>query len=127
MAKVFLDANYFIGLVNRTPETEVNILDGHKGYITALSCHILCYVNKVKLPNKKIQSFSEDFLIVNLTDSIIKKAFDGPTTDMEDNIQLHSAAEAECDYFLTNDKKLLAMTYFGKTKMVSTLVKPSDK
>jgi len=123
MARVFLDANYFIGLVNRTPETEVDILEGHKGYVSALSCHILCYVNKVKLPDKKIQSFAEDFLIVNLTDSMVQKAFGGPTIDMEDNIQLHSAAEAECDFFLTSDKKLLAMTYFGKTKIVSTLGK----
>lgn len=44
-----------------------------------------------------------------------------PTSDLEDNIQLHSAAEADCDYFLTSDKKLLAMIYFGKTKIVSTL------
>lgn len=35
--------------------------------------------------------------------------------------QLHSAAEAECDYFLTSDKKLLAMKFFGKTRIVSTL------
>ncbi|MBI3559669.1 hypothetical protein HY087_00890 [Candidatus Gottesmanbacteria bacterium] len=121
MARVFLDANYFIGLVNRTPETEVDILEGHKGYISALSCHILCYVNKIKLPDKKIQVFAEDFFIVNLTDSIIQKAFASPTADMEDNIQLHSAVEADCDYFLTSDKKLLAMIYFGKTKIVSTL------
>ncbi|MEK9143421.1 MAG: hypothetical protein AAB481_02220 [Patescibacteria group bacterium] len=123
MARFFLDANYFIGLANRTPETEVDILDGQKGYISALSCHILCYVNKIKIPDNKIRSFAEDFLIINLSDSIVQKAFDGPTIDMEDNIQLHSAAEAECDYFLTSDKKLLAMTYFGKTKVVSTLAK----
>ncbi len=123
MAKVFLDANYFIGLANRTPETEVDILDSHKGYITTLSCHILCYVNRVKLPDKNIQAFSEEFLIVNLTDAIVQKAFDGPTTDMEDNIQLHSAAEAECDYFLTSDKKLLSMKFFGKMRIVSTLEK----
>lgn len=121
MAKVFCDANYFIGLVNRTPETEVNILEGQKGYISVLSCHILCYVNKVKLPDKKIQAYAEDFIFVPLTDSIIEKAFDGPTEDMEDNIQLHSAAEAECDYFLTSDKKILAMTFFGKAKIVDTL------
>lgn len=121
MARVFLDANYFIGLANRTPETEVDILEGHKGYISSLSCHILCYVNKVKLPDKKVQAFAEDFLFVNLTDSIIHMAFDGPTTDMEDNIQLHSAADAECDYFLTSDKRLLAMKFFGKTRIVCTL------
>lgn len=123
MAKVFLDANYFIGLANRTPETDVDILNGQKGYISALSCDILCYVNKVKLPDKKIQAYTEEFILVHLTNALIEKAFDGPTSDMEDNIQLHSAAEADCDYFLTNDKKLLAMTYFGKTKMVSTLAK----
>lgn len=121
MARVFLDANYFIGLANRTPETEVDILDGQKGYISALSCHILCYVNKIKIPDNKIRSFAEDFLIINLSDSIVQKAFDGPTIDMEDNIQLHSAAEAECDYFLTSDKKLLAMKFFGKAKIVNTL------
>lgn len=121
MAKVFLDANYFIGLANRIPETEVDILDGHEVYISAISCHILCYVNKVKLPDKKIQSFAEDFLIVNLTDSIVQKAFTGPTPDLEDNIQLHSAAEAECDYFLTADKKLLEMKFFGKARIVQKI------
>ena len=121
MAKVFLDANYFIGLAHKTPDTVVSILDGQVAYISALSSHILCYVNKVKLPNKKIQAFVEDFLIVNLTDSIVQKAFDGPTIDMEDNIQLHSAVEADCDYFLTSDKKLLAMKFFGKAKIANTL------
>lgn len=123
MAKVFLDANYFIGLVNRTPETEVDILEGQKGYISVLSCHILCYVNKIKIPDKKIQSFAQDFHIVHLTDLIIQKAFDGPTIDMEDNIQLHSAAEAECDYFLTSDVSLLKMKFFGKTRIVPNLSK----
>ena len=121
MAKVFLDANYFIGLVNRTPETEVNILDDQRGYISALSCHILCYVNKIKIPDKKIQSFAQDFFIISLSDLIIQNAFDGPTIDLEDNIQLHSAAEAECDYFLTSDEKLLKMKFFGKTKIVHSL------
>lgn len=125
MAKVFLDVNYFIGLVNRTPETKVEILEGQKGYISALSCHILCYVNKIKIPDKKIQSFAEDFLIVNLTDIIVQKAFDGPTTDMEDNIQLHSAAEADCDYFLTADVSLLKMKFFGKTKILQVLTRES--
>lgn len=121
MAKVFLDTNYFIGLVNKSPRIEPSVLDDQIGYISTLSCHILCYVNKIKLPNEKIRSFVEDFLIVSLTDSLVEKAFGGPTTDMEDNIQLHSAAEAECDWFLTNDKKLLAMKFFGKTKIANTL------
>ncbi len=122
MAKIFLDTNYFIGLVNKSPKTDSSVLDDQIGYISALSCHILCYVNKIKLPNDKIRSFVEDFLIVNLTDFIIKKALGGPTTDLEDNVQLHSAAEAECDWFLTNDKKILAMKFFGKMRIANTII-----
>lgn len=121
MAKVFLDANYLIGLANKTPGVEVDSLDGQEGHISALSCHILCYVNKIKIPNQKIQAFIGEFTVVNLSSSILQKAFAGPTDDLEDNIQLHSAAEAECDYFLTSDKKILSMIYFGKTKIVKTL------
>lgn len=47
------------------------------------------------------------------------KALEGPTVDFEDNTQLHSAAEAECDYFLTNDEKLLKMKFFGKTRLTN--------
>lgn len=44
---------------------------------------------------------------------------EGPTKDLEDNIQLHSAAEAESDIFLTADKKLVDMKFFGKTQIIS--------
>jgi len=59
--------------------------------------------------------------LISLTDKIIDKALLGPTKDLEDNIQLHSAVEADCDIFLTNDKALLKMGYFGKTKIVDHL------
>lgn len=45
----------------------------------------------------------------------------GPTVDFEDNVQLHSAAEAECEIFLTEDKKLLKLGFFGKTHVVSQI------
>lgn len=41
--------------------------------------------------------------------------------NLEDNIQLHSAAEAECDFFLTSDDKLLKIKFFGKTEIKSGL------
>ena len=121
MAKVFVDTNYFIGIANRAPEVDSKILDQYQGYISALSCHILFYVNKIKVPNTQMNSFIEDFNIVYLEEKILAKAFVGPTDDLEDNIQLHSAIEAECDFFLTADKRLLKMKFFGKAKIVSKL------
>lgn len=61
-----------------------------------------------------MNQLQEQFGIVPLTEHILNKALEGPTNDLEDNIQLHSAAEAQCDIFLTNDKKLLNLKYFGK-------------
>jgi len=121
MAKVFLDANCFIGLANRAPEIDEEDLGNHQAFISILSCHILFYVNKIKVPNTATNSFIKDFNIIELGQEILQKALDGPTEDLEDNIQLHSAAEAECDIFLTNDKKLLALKFFGKTRIVQKL------
>lgn len=118
MAKVFLDANYFIGLVNRAPEVSTDILDNHEGFITTLSCHILFYINKIKVPDIKTNSFIEDFNLIDLSESILDKALTSPTSDLEDNIQLHSAAEADCDIFLTLDEKLLRMKFFGKVQIL---------
>lgn len=117
MDKVFLDTNYFIGFVNRTPETDVEVIHNYRTYISPLSCHILFYVNKIKVPDEKLSSFISEFNIVPFTEKILNKALTSPTADLEDNIQLHSAAEADCDLFLTNDKDLLKMTFFGKTRL----------
>ena len=117
MAKVFLDTNYFIGLTNRSPETNTEILNQQQGFISILSCHILFYVNKIKVPDKKLNSFIGDFNLIDLGRDILAKALEGPTADFEDNVQLHSAAEAECDTFLTEDRKLLDMKFFGKVKI----------
>lgn len=122
MVKVFLDTNVFIDAVHRKPEVNEEFIN-HDIYYSHLSTHILFYAQKLNVPYQNVQIILEKFQGVDLTSSIIENALVGPTSDMEDNIQLHSAAEAECDYFLTSDKKLLAMTYFGKTKMVNTLTK----
>ncbi len=50
-----------------------------------------------------------------------ERALQGPTTDVEDNIQLHSSVEAGCDLFLTHDEALLNLTFFGKMRIASRL------
>ncbi|MBI5613634.1 hypothetical protein HY947_01810 [Candidatus Gottesmanbacteria bacterium] len=122
MARVFLDTNIYVDAVYRKPEVRFQFLH-HEVYYSSLSTHILFYVLHLKVPDPMVTSVLKEFGPIDFTASILEKALNGPTTDMEDNIQLHSAAEAECDYFLTNDKKLLSMTYFGKTRIVNALEK----
>lgn len=122
MAKVFLDVNYFIDAIVRRPEKQIlESLEGHAAFISALAVHIYCYSFKIKIPDAILLGQKELFQIVEFTENILDVAMLGPTTDLEDNIQLHSAAEAECDLFLTNDKKLLSLMFFGKTRIVSNM------
>lgn len=122
MAKVFLDTNTFIDSVHRHPQTEVlSQLENHIPFISPLSIHIYCYTYRVKIPNQLVSRQLEMFSSVDLTDAIISNACKGPTNDLEDNIQLHSAAEAACDFFLTSDKRLLTLGFFGKTRITNRL------
>lgn len=120
MDKVFLDTNFILDIAFRKKEV-ILMLEGYLVVISPLSLHILCYINKIKIPNKDLSTFLEEYEIVNLTKKLIKRCVQGPTNDLEDNIQLHSASESECDIFLTNDKKLLKMKFFGKMRIVSTI------
>src|SRR3989344_7424543 len=111
MAKVYLDTNLYIDVVYRKP----SVLEGLEStiiYYSPLSTHILFYALRLKVPHIKIEKITMKFNAINFTQTILNKALQGPTTDLEDNIQLHSAAEAECHYFLTNDEKLLKMKFF---------------
>ncbi len=122
MAKVFLDTNYLIDSIHRRPEKQIlNHLLNHIVYTSSLSFHIYCYVFKIKLPNKNIFTQMQKFQITDFTLEILEKALTGPTADLEDNIQLHSAANADCDFFLTQDKKLLRLKFFGKTQLIPAL------
>lgn len=118
MAKVFLDTNIFIDAIHRAPEKQVlEALEGDVVYSSCLSLHIYCYVFKIKLPDQEVVSSTGKFHLVDFSKKILDQALEGPTADLEDNIQLHSAAEAECDTLLTEDKRLLNMKFFGKTKI----------
>ena len=120
MANIYLDANKVLDLAYRKTQVREE-LDRHHVFLSPLSIHILCYTGKRSLPDEDVNQFIDGFHIVDLTKDILEKSLSGPTSDLEDNIQLHSAAEAECDYFLTSDKRLLAMKFFGKTRIMSTI------
>ena len=120
MAKIFLDTNYFIDIIGRNPREEViKSLLNHSLFISPLSFHIYCYIFKIKIPNESTLEQKDEFQVVEFSEDILNRSLQGPTTDFEDNVQLHSAADADCDVFLTEDKKLMGMKYFGKVKINS--------
>lgn len=121
MVRVFLDTNYFIDLVNQRNDVKLSNLGTNAPFISPLSAHITMYVNKRKVPCPELAKILEMFSFVPFDTAITNKALIGPTSDIEDNVQLHSASTAVCDYFLTRDKKLLAMKFFGKTRIVSKI------
>lgn len=120
MAKAFLDASYLLDIFMRHSKTLRDAGDNDL-YISPLSIHIATYVQKLQIPNAKLVEILRDLEVVNFSGPILKRALIGPTADLEDNIQLHSAAKAACDYFFTTDKKLLNLGFFGTTKIVDSL------
>lgn len=118
MARVFLDANFYIDATKRAKWKWENLSDNLL-FISPLSTHILFYARKLKVPDHEVNEIQEQLGIVALTEDILNEALDGPTNDLEDNIQLHSAVEANCDFFLTEDKKLLALKFFGKMRVTN--------
>ena len=119
MAKVFLDVNIIIDLLEKRRGAVIDDLIPHTLFASPLSLHIIHYVTKQKVPYDKLLQVMEQFSIVPLDEGMTQNSLVGPTTDFEDNVQLHSAAEADCDLFLTRDKAPLALTFFGKTEIVS--------
>lgn len=122
MANVFLDANVFIDLVENRKPIDRKLLYTHSLYISPLSIHILTYLYKYRIPDKRLVNIDRFFKLIPFNVDITIEALEGPTGDLEDNIQLHSAAEAEADFFLTNDEGLLNMKFFGKTEIKESLM-----
>lgn len=122
MAKVFLDTNIFIDLIEKRRGVTISSFLGYKLFLSPLSVHILTYIYKYRIPHQKLNDFlKENTNFITLSKDITDNALKGPTSDFEDNVQLHSAAETEADYFLTSDKKLLDLKFFGKLKIVSEI------
>lgn len=122
MAKVFLDTNAFIDLSWLRNNRDLVDLDGHDVFVSPLSVHILFYSYKQTVPQGKISQLVREVTVVDCNEKIVSKALLGPTRDFEDNIQLHSAAQTKADYFLTSDKKLLRLKFFGETEVVSSII-----
>ncbi|MBI2465542.1 hypothetical protein HYV64_05355 [Candidatus Shapirobacteria bacterium] len=114
MANIFLDVNKLISIIDGGGE------EGLRRYelvVASLSWHIVSYLKKWKIPNKRLEKLFEVLVSVEMSNEIVKKAMIGPTNDFEDNVQLHSAMLGECDYFLTLDRELLKMKHFGKMQI----------
>lgn len=121
MAKVFFDANFFITVMEQRKPITLDDFISDTLFVSPLSINILTYLYKYKIPSPKLISFIDNFNLVNIDNKIVYQALSGPTTDFEDNIQLHSASEADCDIFLTEDKKLLNLKFFGKAKITAEI------
>lgn len=117
MANIFLDVNVLIDFICNGGDETLESMRDYQLCISTLSWHIVCYIMKWKIPNDKLSKIFNALMSVEMSNPIVKRSMHGPTDDFEDNVQLHSASEAECDYFLTLDKKLLKMKYFGKMKI----------
>jgi predicted nucleic acid-binding protein len=121
MKKIFFDANFFIDLIEGRSEIDIYQFKNQALFISPLTVHIYFYVYKIKIADQKFLSFLDFFNIVDLNEEILRNALEGPTNDLEDNIQLHSASFSDCDLFLSSDKKLSKIKFFGKVKIQNKL------
>lgn len=121
MAKVFLDANVFIDLVESRDTSFAKILEGNDLFVSPLSLEIWMYIYKRSIPYNKSEELFNTYNFIDYTLGIAQKSFTGPTPDFEDNVQLHSASDAECSVFLTKDTELLKLGYFGKVRISDNL------
>lgn len=121
MAKIYLDTNYFIDLVEGRRKVYLDQFQSQILYLSPLSVHIYIYLYKLKIPSKKLEKLLRYFVLIPLDEKITINSLKGPTEDFEDNLQLHSAAAEECDYFLTNDARLLSFRFFGKVQITNSL------
>ncbi len=121
MAKIFLDTNKYIDFLGRDKNLSVDLLDMHNVYISPLSIHIVMYIYKYSVPSDAIEKSISLLNVVQIDSNVTIRSLKGPTSDFEDNIQLQSAALVNTDIFLTSDKKLLKMKYFGKVEIMDVL------
>jgi hypothetical protein len=121
MARVFLDANCIIDILQERTDVGIDDFRDHSVHVSALSFHIVTYIGKRKMPDKDLSDFISLFRIVDLNNDLIQLSLLGPTSDFEDNVQLNSAVLAECDIFLTRDRHIISMKLFGKMRIVEKL------
>ncbi len=108
--KVFLDTNCIIDLIQqRDPNVDyVEKVLKYRTYpvpsISAPTVTNAYYITKYK--NQQLyQIFINKFSIIPLDENLINQAFGLNMKDFEDAIQLVSALKANCNYFITWNKK----------------------
>ena len=109
MPKIFLDACIFIDIISNRQAFDLTALEGNRPAISALTIHIAHYVAKATCPDQAIINLASKLIITSIPLSLAHRAMFDPTTDYEDNLQLLSALEAQCDLFITDDKTLLKL------------------
>lgn len=119
MAKIFLDTNIAIDILGGRRELPFELSYEMDFYISVLSIHIIFYVRKSKIPDPKTSNVLFEIDWVDFNEDMAERAMMGPTTDFEDNVQLHSAVFADADVFITRDAHLQKLGYFGKVQILS--------
>lgn len=122
MQKIFLDANFFIDFLQKRKNIDINDFKDKILYVSALTIHIFIYVFKIKIPDKNLTDLLSFFNLAKIDNDIVINSLQGPTDDFEDNIQLHCASSYDCDFFLTSDKNLLKMKFFGEVRIVEKMI-----
>ena len=116
MANIFLDTNFFVDLFESDKSTISNLSE-NQVFVSPLSYHICAYIKKMPVPNTPLINSLATISTVSLSETVLSRALLGPTKDLEDNLQLQSAVESNSSIFLTHDKELLRLGYFGKVKI----------
>jgi len=130
--KIFIDANVFLDVLQKRRGWESSfairkgVVEGiHEGHISALSVAVIYFLTlgrtNYKTARSETQKISEGFKIVDLTDSVIQKAFgEKRIEDLEDALQFHSAKEA-AKVFITRNKR-----HFEKVKDEIEVLTPEE-
>ena len=121
MEKIFLDTNVFIDTVEDREELLIKKLSKHSLFVSIQAVSTWMYIYKHSVPNSKLDAVFETFNLVDISVADSRKAALGPTKDFEDNMQLHASVAYNCSIFLTRDKELLKLGYFGKVRISNTL------
>ncbi|SRR5260221_7895794 len=123
MASLFLDTNVLIDIFEHRKLIDLLALSYYDLKYSPLSIHIYIYLYKLKMPLPELTLIIQKLQVkaVDFSAEIVEKALNGPTQDFEDNIQLQSANEVNCEYFLTNDKKLWNKKFFRGMKIIKEL------
>ncbi len=114
---LYLDANILIDIVleratnadsaaiiSKADRAEVHILT------SPVSLHLIEYASRKYFDRKYLQAVILGMLnqvkLISISQEMAKIAVAHPLTDIEDSLHYYTALEHNCNYFISNDKKL---------------------